>query len=266
MSILPPAPATTAATNAATYDLPDGRSVLCTDPAETAVLWNEIIEEEMYAARGLTADDIILDVGAHIGLASVHFAGHVPGARILAFEPAPKTFSYLRENLARHAPRAEAFPLAVGATVGEREFTYFPRMPAMSTLYPDDEDDRRNVAAFLTNSGATATIAEMVLGRLATVERSPVTVTTLTNIITGLDVADIGLLKIDVERAELDVLNGLDVRLWPRVRSVVAEVHDINDALGKVVGKLSSLGFRVRVHQPTPRLGSSVHSLIADRH
>ncbi len=250
------------------YDLPDGRSVLCSDPAETATLWTEIAEQGTYAAalNGLTAGDVILDVGAHIGLASIHFADRVRDARILAFEPAPRTFGCLLENLARHAPGARAFPLAVGAAAGEHEFTYFPRLSTMSTLHPDGEDDRRNVTTFVTNSGAPAAVAEIVLGRLATVERSMVEVTTLTDIITGHGLEDIGLLKVDVERAELEVLDGLDTELWPRVRSVAMEVHDIDGALGKIAGRLSRLGFTVRLHQPEARRGGGVHTLTADRY
>ena len=36
----------------------------------------------------------------------------------------------------------------------------------------------------------------------------------------------VSLLKIDVERAELDVLEGIAEQDWPRIQQVSAEVHD----------------------------------------
>jgi len=46
--------------------------------------------------------------------------------------------------------------------------------------------------------------------------------------------ADVALLKIDVERAELAVLRGVSAADWPRVRSVAMEVHDAGGALAAV--------------------------------
>ncbi len=258
----------TVGVDAQRYDLPDGRSVLCIDPTETATVWTEISDEGTYAGavHGLVSGDVVLDIGAHIGMASLYFSDRVRNARILAFEPAPKTFHCLQENLSRHAPDAQVFRLAVGATAGETEFSYFPQSSTMSTLRPNRDDDRRNITAFITNSGLTSDIAEMVVGRLDAVEHSTVRVTTLTDIITEHDLKDIGLLKIDVERAELDVLDGLAEELWPRVQAVAIEVHDIDGALGKVVGILSSRGFGVHVHQWPALLGGSAHSVTARRH
>ena len=47
----------------------------------------------------------------------------------------------------------------------------------------------------------------------------------------------IDLLKIDVERAELEVLAGLEKEDWPKIKQMVLEVHDIDGRL-KVVEEL----------------------------
>jgi hypothetical protein len=46
----------------------------------------------------------------------------------------------------------------------------------------------------------------------------------------------VDLLKIDVERAELDVLLGIDERDWPRIRQIVAEVHE--DAYAEAIEQM----------------------------
>lgn len=43
-------------------------------------------------------DPVIFDVGANIGYHSIFFKKRIPGAKIYAFEPIPKNFSYLRQH------------------------------------------------------------------------------------------------------------------------------------------------------------------------
>jgi hypothetical protein len=49
----------------------------------------------------------------------------------------------------------------------------------------------------------------------------------------------VDLLKIDVERAELEVLNGIEQSDWSKIKQVVMEVHDTDKRLEKVVGAIS---------------------------
>src|SRR5581483_12267418 len=59
----------------------------------------------------------------------------------------------------------------------------------------------------------------------------------------------IGLVKIDVEGAEMKVLRGFES--WERVRQVVLEGHDENGRLAAVIELLRSTGFdRVDVTRP----------------
>jgi hypothetical protein len=76
---------------------------------------------------------------------------------------------------------------------------------------------------------------------------------------------DIVLLKIDVERAELDVLRGVDDRDWPKVRQVVLEVHDEDGRRDEITRMLASRGFRVVVDQERAMRGTDVHMLYATR-
>jgi hypothetical protein len=55
----------------------------------------------------------------------------------------------------------------------------------------------------------------------------------------------IDLVKIDVEGAEYDVLTGIDEADWPRIRQLVAEVHDLNGELAAVRDLLERRSFDV---------------------
>ena len=55
-------------------------------------------------------------------------------------------------------------------------------------------------------------------------------------------------LKVDVERAELEVLKGVSARDWSRIGKVVCEVHDIDGALEQVQDLLRATGRFAHVH------------------
>jgi len=81
------------------------------------------------------------------------------------------------------------------------------------------------------------------------------------------DDAVVDLLKIDVERAELDVLRGITPEHWPRIRKVTLECHDIDGALDATVDLLrSTAGFeRVVVDQPPTLRGGTLFNIYASR-
>ncbi|MFH8788950.1 FkbM family methyltransferase [Streptomyces roseoverticillatus] len=252
-----------------TYEitLPDTRRIVSPEPRQVAVLWRDVTGNELYArgVDGLAAGDVVFDVGANIGLAALFFTGLVPGLRVYAFEPAEDCFACLKENAARHAPGVIAVQAAVGAQEGTAELTYYPQSPAQSSLFPDEDEDRRNSLAYLANSGihgdsARAFLAEMHQGR-----RCPVRVTTVAAAVAEHAVDEIALLKIDVERAEQHVLDGIGDACWPRVRRVVAEVHDTDGRLNAIAGQLTSRGFDVETDQEPLLAGTDVHMLLAVR-
>lgn len=45
-------------------------------------------------------DDVVIDVGANIGIVALWLAKKHPDIRIIAVEPVPTTFSHLQENIA----------------------------------------------------------------------------------------------------------------------------------------------------------------------
>lgn len=248
--------------------LPDGRAVLGVQRGETTALWGEITTDLAYrsAATGLDLDEVILDVGAHVGLASLCFAGDAPGCRIVAFEPAPDTFRCLSENFGRHLPSAAAVRAAVGAEPGRAQLSYRRYLPSMSSLHADDEDDARTMRAFLDGNDVDKETRELTLRLLAEPVRMVlVEVTTVPAAMATYGIERIGLLKVDVERAEADVVRGIDAATWPRIRRVLIEVHDLRGRLAELTGRLRTEGFAVEVSQPAEITGSSVHSVLATR-
>jgi hypothetical protein len=73
------------------------------------------------------------------------------------------------------------------------------------------------------------------------------------------------LLKIDVERAELDVLAGIDEGDWPKIEQAAIEVHDEEGRGAAIAAALAGRGFRVALEQDARMRGTSVRMLYATR-
>lgn len=80
----------------------------------------EIFVNDEYQLPGSARVSTILDLGAHIGLASIHLAKLFPNARIVAVEADPELVETLRENV-RSLP-VEVIHAAVSAESGSRSF------------------------------------------------------------------------------------------------------------------------------------------------
>ncbi|CAL9515871.1 31-O-demethyl-FK506 methyltransferase FkbM [Streptomyces sp. enrichment culture] len=252
----------------ARQQLPDGPAVWCTNGPAAVAMWREMVPPGAYdrAARRLREGGTVLDVGANIGLMSLYCARVLPGVRILAAEPAPEPYACLERNLAEHAGahwRAE--PVAVARRPGHLRFTYYPQAPGNSGLHADRRADDEITLAFLRNSGVEAEdAAELVEGLHEGVELT-VPVTTVSELLRRHDVERVDLLKIDVERAELDVLLGIEPEHWPLVGAVVAEVHDEDGRLAAVRDLLRARGFGVRVSQDPLLTGTPLYDVEALR-
>jgi hypothetical protein len=69
-----------------------------------------------------------------------------------------------------------------------------------------------------------------------------------------------------VEKAELDVLRGVEARDWPKIQQIVVEVHDEDGRLDTVTALLRKNGLtEIMVDQP-PTLGNTnIYTVFAVR-
>lgn len=65
-------------------------------------LYREIFARQCYLFEARTAKPFILDCGANIGMAVLYFKWLYPDAEVWAFEPEPRGFLALQENVARN--------------------------------------------------------------------------------------------------------------------------------------------------------------------
>lgn len=249
-----------------------GRTLTATSEEDVTAMWSEVFDHGAYdvAAAELSPGDTVVDVGAHFGFVPIRLVDLVGPLRVVACEPAPPTFACLEANLRDHVDGAVARQVAVADAPGRTELTYYaaPGMSAMSTVRADDADTAHNIDTVMTNVGVDdAGVRQEAVARvMSDAQTYTVPVVTVSGLVAEHDLARIDLLKIDVERAELDVLAGITDDVWDRVRTVVMEVHDVGDRLERVEGLLTGRGLAVeRTGQEGPLRGTSVHQLVARR-
>jgi 31-O-methyltransferase len=232
-------------------DLANGLEVWVEDRSEAVFLYEEIFRSQVYLPdrRKLDRGCTIFDVGANIGLASIFFSQLYPTSTILAFEPAPTSFEILEANFGLHHIKGHTERCALSDRAGHATFTYYPHAPAKSGLYPDRSADQATSKEFLRNEGLSDVDIDWLLRRKFVTEIIPVPCRTLSEVITTAGVPRVDLLKIDVEKSELDVLLGVTHEHWQAgtIRQIVMEVEDVGSRLSRLTDLLERHRYHVRV-------------------
>ena len=254
--------------------LPNGLEVAYQSKAELQHFYDDIFEQRLYTRKGihLRDGDCVFDVGANIGMFTLFVGHHHPGARIFSFEPAPPVFELLQVNTERLGGRVRRFNCGLAARPGTADLTFYPHSSGMSSFYPDEAQEKAALRTLIRGELARRAEVEQVLRyEEELVEqrlRSEVwtcELRTLSGVLREHGVDRIDLLKIDVEKSEMDVLAGLADDDWPKVAQIVAEVHDMGDRLRELPELLSFRGFQVELEQDELYRGSDRWSLRAVR-
>ncbi len=237
------------------------------DPTQLWFQLQEIVIDRGYLRHGIEVGegDVVFDVGANVGVAAAYFAVVRGARRVHSFEPVPELFALLERNVAHH-PACVAHPYGLSDRAETVEFTYYPRAAAMSGRYADPESDRAVVRSAMLALGIDPELADAELAeRYAATTRVEVDLRPLSEVIEELGEERIDLLKIDVERAELDVLAGIGDDDWPRIAQIACEVHDVAGRLDTIRAQVERHGLTATVDQALVFARTPIKMLFARR-
>lgn len=257
--------------------LPNGRRVYYLREAEATVLY-EVVPSYLKHGIALCPGDTVFDVGSNIGMVSLWLNWQFTGSlNIFAFEPVPEIFAVLKLNAMRYNPqKIKVFPFGLSNEAKAVPFGYYPRLPSMSSAYPDGskkERDKlkRTILRNLNDAPSTCQKLKWVPPFLRSplldfefkkglqAEKVTCQMKTLSQIIQDQRITQVDWLKIDVEKSELDVLQGIQLQDWPKIRQVSLEVHDLDNRLKKVTKLLEMQGLdKIVVGQEPLFKGSDV--------
>lgn len=236
------------------------------DPSQLLFQVAEIAGDLTYLRHGIEVHegDVVLDVGANVGVAAAFFAEQCGAATVHSFEPVAPIFEVLSANV-RHLSACVLHAYGLSANATSTTITYYPGASAMSGLYAEPARDRDLVLTVLTQQGLSRPEAEAQLAGRYEPQTLTCELRTLSSFLNASGPPRVDLLKIDVERAELDVLRGIDDKDWPRIRQVAMEVHDEGGRAATVARILRERGFVVARDQELPMRGTAVAMLYARR-
>jgi FkbM family methyltransferase len=192
----------------------DGTKLLLSGLADLSNLW-AIFGREEYPV--VSNDELIIDIGANIGLFSLFAARRAPDARITAFEPVKPTFDTLATNVGQStAHRRISLINAAVAPTDRRQRIYLGTSSDLASLYPSLPDqsyewvEARSINTILRDHEGT-----------------------------------LSLLKMDCEGAEWEILTSAQPEYFKKVQRVFVEFHDLSPKkMQTALGDLARLGFR----------------------
>lgn len=144
--------------------------------------------------------DVVVDVGAHIGLFTLRILREEPRCSVVALEPSPENFACLNQNLALLGPDAqvELHQLGIGGQFGRIKMQEIPTNRSTDARAMSAEQDDAN------------SVGVVPLSHLFKLART----------------ATINLLKMDAEGGEHAAFLNAVPEVFPRIERIVMEYHD----------------------------------------
>ncbi len=161
------------------------------DTASFLSAYKEIFEHEIYKFVSSSDSPIIIDCGANIGLSVIYFKQIYPGAKIIAFEPDVDIFNILQENL--------------------KSFNYTDVVCINKALWDEETE-----LDFYQEGSDGGSLIEAIDGSVVKKIR--------TCLLSAYLKEDIDFLKVDIEGAEIRVLNEVK-NLLGKVNYLFVEFH-----------------------------------------
>lgn len=253
--------------------LPNNLEIAYQSKVEVAHFYEDIFEKHVYAKNGITLEEgaCVFDIGTNIGLFTLYVHQNVSNVTIYGFEPAPPLFEIVSANVSRYGINAKLFNCGVSDQTRTASFTFYPNSSGMSSFYADLDEEKEALRAIMVNQlrrgmpgmEQVMKYADDLLEERFKSETFECPLVTVSEIINRHNVQRIDLIKLDVQKSEMDVLNGIKDEDWNRIRQMVIEVHDIDGRLTEITQLLNKHGFEIIAEQDDMYERSVMYNLYA---
>ncbi|MDO9352175.1 MAG: FkbM family methyltransferase [Solirubrobacteraceae bacterium] len=159
---------------------------------------NEVFNRRDYAADEVA--NVVVDLGANIGISALYFLTRDPSCRVWCFEPSPINLPRLRDALAGYGDRVVIDPRAVSDRDGKASFNAEPIGRYSGLLNEEYTEPVVNVIEVETVD------INAVLRTILETERQ------------------IDVLKIDTEGSEASIIEAIAPSLLSRIREIYVEI------------------------------------------
>ncbi len=254
------------------HKLANGMPLFHVNKREADFMYGEIFEQNSYLKNGIQLAEgaCVFDVGANIGVFAVCMSQLHNDITIHAFEPIAPLYEKLNLNGQLYGNGSiKAHAIGISDSESNATFNYYPNASIMSGQYGDVKEESSLVDTYMKNQlSGTMTEEEratILQERFKDVETYDCKLKTISQIIEEENVEIIDLLKIDVEKSEWEVLNGIQEKDWAIIQQIVIEVHDVNDGLKLIQEKISAHGFTIITEQDANFTDTHIYNIYATR-
>lgn len=189
-------------------------------------LQREICGNDEYKLKDIELNDgdVIVDIGANVGIVSIYLAKRFPNVKILAYEAHPHTYSNFLKNIEANNVKNI--------------------IPHNLAVYSKD-NETLDITLDIINTGSSSCFKD---GEGQITETIPTI--SLDTIITDNNITSIRYLKIDCEGAEFDILEGSKLIHEIEVQDIGIEIHSFMKSHGKDVESLTELIKKISIKTP----------------
>ena len=181
-------------------------------PKEFFYVFKEIFMEDFYSIdrllKHIPDKSVILDIGGNAGYFSFLIASRKRNAEIFAFEPIAENISVFRSNIKRNLGLENRLHLEQKAVTGKKQlsvslfFDNISHNTVVASVYPEFSDANKK---------------EIRIDAIS-----------LAEIIEENKLARIDLIKLDCEGSEYPILYDSPSEVWPVIRCLAVEVHELD--------------------------------------
>ncbi|KAF6246720.1 methyltransferase FkbM [Nitrosopumilus sp. b3] len=187
-----------------------------------------VIEEYQFPGFEIKENDIIIDIGGHIGLFALYATKNCKKGKIFCYEPVKKNYHLLKDNIEmNNISNVNHFNLAVS-------------------------NDQKEIKIFLSEDDAGHSIIQ------SEKKFEIVNSTTLKKIMDVNNIEKCNFLKMDCEGAEFKILESLPDEYFIKIKKIVMEYHLFNNnynSYEKMKERLQDLNFDISVKEYSKNLG-----------
>jgi FkbM family methyltransferase len=182
-------------------------------------LKREVCDNDEYNIKNLSFEDgdVVIDIGANVGLVSIFLAKKFPNIKIYSFEAHPLTYSIFLENIELNGVK----------NIHPHNLAVFSK-----------DDEVIEIKMDYINTGSSSCFDTYVENNN---EAEKVKTIKLDTIIKNNDINKIKFLKIDCEGAEFDILEKSELIHEIEIQNVGIEIHSYMKTYGKDVESLKTL-------------------------
>jgi len=187
------------------YELRNGIKYITRKNSNDPIIINEIWLYESYTPEFLkdfdiNKNDVVLDIGAHIGIFSIFAAKKAKNGKIYSFEPLKNNYILLKKNLKINGIK-----------------NVIPINKAVS-----NKTSKKMINISNSNTGSSSFVLDEHSGSII------VQTTSLQKIISDHKLTKINFLKMDVEGAEYEILSNCTKNVLKKIDKISMEVHPLD--------------------------------------